>query len=33
MSYLEKTARKILPILIEVKNKMIPEKKLNEKSE
>lgn len=27
MSYLEKTAKKLLPILLEVKKRMIPEKK------
>jgi hypothetical protein len=27
MSYIEKTARKIYPILIELKKRMIPEKK------
>ena len=27
MSYVEKTAKKLLPILIEVKKKMIPDKK------
>jgi hypothetical protein len=28
MSYLEKTAKKLLPILQEVKKKMLPEKKV-----
>jgi len=27
MSYVEKTAKKLLPILVEVKKKMIPDKK------
>lgn len=27
MSYIEKTARKIYPILIELKKRMVPEKK------
>jgi hypothetical protein len=31
MSYLEKTARKLMPILEEIKKKMIPEKTLKEK--
>jgi hypothetical protein len=29
ISYVEKTAKKLLPILIEVKKRMIPEKKTN----
>jgi hypothetical protein len=30
ISYVEKTAKKLLPILIEVKKRMIPEKKKNQ---
>jgi len=30
MSYIERTAKKLLPILIEVKKRMIPDKKKNE---
>jgi hypothetical protein len=33
MSYLEKTARKLLPILIEVRKKMIPEKRKSDRKE
>jgi len=32
ISYVEKTAKKLLPILIEVKKRMIPDKKKNDKS-
>jgi hypothetical protein len=32
MSYLEKTAKKLLPILVEVKKRMLPEKKHHENS-
>lgn len=31
MSYLERTARKLLPILNEIKKRMVPEKTLKEK--
>jgi|LauGreDrversion4_2_1035121.scaffolds.fasta_scaffold119783_5 hypothetical protein len=31
MSYLEKTARKLMPILAEIKRRMVPEKRLKEK--
>lgn len=31
MSYLEKTARKLMPILDEIKRRMVPEKRLNSK--
>ena len=33
MSYVEKTAKKLLPILIEVKKKMIPDKKKGKNSQ
>lgn len=32
ISYVEKTAKKLLPILIEVKKRMIPDKKKNDKN-
>lgn len=31
MSYLEKTARKLMPILNEIKKRMVPEKRLRDK--
>ena len=31
MSYLERTARKLKPILYEIKKRMVPEKRLKEK--
>jgi hypothetical protein len=31
MSYMERTARKLIPILIEIKKRMIPEKQVNER--
>jgi hypothetical protein len=31
MSYLERTARKLMPILKEIKKRMIPEKQVNER--
>ena len=31
MSYLERTARKLMPILTEIKKRMVPEKTLKEK--
>jgi hypothetical protein len=31
MSYIERTARKLMPILNEIKNKMVPEKALKDK--
>ena len=31
MSYIERTARKLMPILNEIKNKMVPEKTLKDK--
>ena len=31
MSYLERTARKLMPILTEIKKRMVPEKRLKEK--
>ena len=31
MSYLERTARKLMPILNEIKKRMVPEKTLKEK--
>jgi hypothetical protein len=32
MSYIERTARKLMPILVEIKKRMIPEKKINNNS-
>ena len=32
ISYVEKTAKKLFPILIEVKKRMIPDKKKNDKN-
>ena len=32
MSYVERTAKKLLPILMEVKKRMIPDKKREDKS-
>lgn len=31
MSYIERTARKLMPILNEIKNRMVPEKTLKDK--
>ena len=32
MSYLERTARKLMPILLEIKKRMVPEKTVREKT-
>ena len=32
MSYIERTARKLMPILNEIKNRMVPEKSLKDKN-
>ncbi len=33
MSYVERSAKKLLPILVELKKKMIPDKKSNQKNQ